>query len=180
VLLASVTITNNTADSDAASDGYWYGDGGGIAKSASTIARVKNTIIAGNFDRSPIPVSERHPDLQVEQGTSGAFVSEGNNLIGIGEPNSGFTNGIAQDQVGTPVTRINPRLGTLARNGGRTLTHAIQTDSPAIDAGNAGGCRDADGSILLMTDQRSVSRALDGNGDSLPVCDIGAFEYQRP
>jgi hypothetical protein len=55
-----------------------------------------------------------------------------------------------------------PLLGALADNGGPTQTRALNTGSPAIDAGNSGACP--------ATDQRGVSRPQGGG------CDIGAYE----
>ena len=62
-----------------------------------------------------------------------------------------------------------PMLGPLANNGGPTLTHALLPWSPAIDAVYEDYC--------LPTDQRGISRPLDGNGDDVLGCDIGAFEF---
>ena len=53
-------------------------------------------------------------------------------------------------------------LQPLRDNGGPTWTHALRTDSPAIDAADLGACP--------KTDQRGVIRPY-GSG-----CDIGAFE----
>ncbi|NLN70297.1 MAG: hypothetical protein GX142_05880 [Chloroflexi bacterium] len=66
----------------------------------------------------------------------------------------------------------NPLLLPLADNGGYTLTHALERGSPAIDAGSP--------DICPLTDQRGVSRPIDGNGDGDQVCDIGAYEYDPP
>src|SRR5215203_267474 len=59
-----------------------------------------------------------------------------------------------------------PLLGPLADNGGPTQTHALQPDSPAIDA--AVECPPP------ATDQRGVSRPQGA------ACDIGAFEFVPP
>ena len=59
-------------------------------------------------------------------------------------------------------------LVALADNGGPTPTHALVPGSPAIDAGQAAPCP--------ATDQRGVTRPLDGDGDSSADCDAGAFE----
>jgi large repetitive protein len=67
-------------------------------------------------------------------------------------------------------TTTDPHLGPLANNGGPTQTHALLSNSPAIDAGDAGVCP--------AIDQRGVPRPQDGNNDGTPLCDIGAFEYQ--
>jgi len=67
------------------------------------------------------------------------------------------------------VTVTDPLLGPLANNGGSTQTHALLTGSPAIDAGNAGGCTDNLG-VVLKTDQRGFHRPIGLH------CDIGAVE----
>lgn len=57
---------------------------------------------------------------------------------------AGSNNLIEASMVAVPADTISadPRLGALARNGGRTLTHALQSGSPAIDRGNnVGGLR---------------------------------------
>jgi hypothetical protein len=64
----------------------------------------------------------------------------------------------------------NPILGPLANNGGFTLTHFLGLGSPAIDSGSPTTCP--------ATDQRGVTRPLDGNEDGTPRCDMGAYEYQ--
>jgi hypothetical protein len=61
-----------------------------------------------------------------------------------------------------------PLLTPLGAYGGPTPTCALQPDSPAIDAG---------GSACLLTDQRGVPRPIDGNGDTVALCDIGAVEH---
>jgi CSLREA domain-containing protein len=61
-----------------------------------------------------------------------------------------------------PGNQDDPRLDTLADNGGLTETVALLTGSPAIDAGDNDTCP--------ATDQRGVTRP---QGEA---CDIGAFE----
>jgi len=63
-----------------------------------------------------------------------------------------------------------PVLGGLADNGGPTPTSALLSGSPAIDAGPLAGCP--------ATDQRGISRPVDGDGDGSLVCDVGAFELE--
>ncbi len=60
-------------------------------------------------------------------------------------------------------------VGTLADNGGSTLTLALAPTSPAVDHG--------DSSVCEALDQRGVTRPLDGDGDGTATCDVGAFEY---
>ena len=60
----------------------------------------------------------------------------------------------------------------LANNGGPTWTHALPANSPAVDWVDSGLCP--------KTDQRGFRRPLDGNGDGIAFCDIGAFERGLP
>lgn len=67
------------------------------------------------------------------------------------------------------LSNIDPQLGPLQDNGGPTETHALPSNSPAIDAGDPDGCLDA-GNDLLLTDQRGATRPQGA------ACDIGAYE----
>ena len=69
---------------------------------------------------------------------------------------------------GAAVALVDPHLGPLQNNGGPTQTQALLPGSPAINAGNPAGCRDALGALLLA-DQRGFPR--------LGRCDIGAYEF---
>jgi hypothetical protein len=80
---------------------------------------------------------------------------------------------ISGDQTGN-LTLLDPRFHALGLNGGPTRTHALRPDSPAIDAGDPGGCTDA-GGAPLTTDQRGAPRPVDGGGGLR--CDMGAFEF---
>jgi hypothetical protein len=75
------------------------------------------------------------------------------------------------------LVETDPQLLSLAYNGGPTQTHALLGGSPAIDAGNPGGCLDEVGSLILI-DQRGWDRVVDGNLDGSATCDIGAFEFE--
>ena len=56
----------------------------------------------------------------------------------------------------------------------RTIT--MLPDSPLIDGGNPLECLDhLDNPI--SHDQLGTDRPIDGDGDSIAICDIGAFEY---
>jgi hypothetical protein len=147
--LNSSTISNNNA-----------GAGGGVSNgeplfgvSGGTLM-IRNTIIVSNT------VWSASPDCRYVISTAGY------NLIGN---NSGCTfSASTGDLVGTSASPINPRLTPLQNNGGPTLTHALLSGSPAINAGNPSGCTDNLGNPL-NTDQRGASR--------VGRCDIGAFEY---
>jgi predicted outer membrane repeat protein len=142
--LVNVTVTDNTAAS-----------GGGVAQSGPGPASVKNTIVAQNRVLPPLG----GPDV------SGLFLSQGHNLIGVGDGAIGsgsFVNGVNGDHAGSLTDPLDPRLGALASHGGPTQTHALLAGSPAVDAGDTGGAP--------STDQRGVRRPRGGG------IDIGAFE----
>jgi predicted outer membrane repeat protein len=133
--------------------------GGGLFHNPGGTFSVKNTIVALNL----VDFAGTAPDM------SGAFTSQGHNLIGDGTGGTGFTSGVG-DMVGTSVNPIDPKLGALANNGGRTKTHALLTGSRAIDRGDNAG--------VPGSDQRGPGfpRRKDGNGDGVATVDIGAFE----
>jgi hypothetical protein len=72
------------------------------------------------------------------------------------------------------LNNTDPELGPLQNNGGPTDTMALLPGSPAIDAGNPGGCTDSQGH-LLKTDQRGMPRP---DKEDPSGCDIGAYEKQ--
>ena len=147
----SSTITGNTAGVA----------GGGVYNSSDSPATITNTILAGNTS------SGSGPDCT----TFSSITSGGHNLVGdmIG---CNIT-AVAGDLLG-PGPSINPLLGPLADNGGPTFTHALQTGSPAIDAGSPAGCFDM--SERLVLDQRGQARHIAGTIGGAERCDIGAFE----
>ena len=144
-----MTITNSTVTGNTAGD-----DGGGMFNSADIL--LVNTIIAGNS------ATATGPDCSGVRSPN----SLGHNLVGD-DTGCGFTTAIGD------LVNVDPLLGTLANNGGPTLTHALLSGSPAIDSG--------DGSVLgsplfLTTDQRGVGfPRLQG-----AHVDIGAFEAAPP
>jgi filamentous hemagglutinin family protein len=133
------TIAENVADADS----NLIGIGGGLFDpNAGSQSRVTNTIIAQNraFDGADV---------------SGDFIDQGNNLIGIQDGSTGFSNSAL---VGTAAAPINPRLAPLGNYGGLTQTMALLPGSDAIDAGNS----------TILRDQRGIAR--------VNAPDIGAFE----
>src|SRR5207245_3539507 len=88
----------------------------------------------------------------VESDVSGRVTAESsNNLIGDGTGLRGLEHGVNGNQVGTRSRPINPLLGPLQDNGGRTPTHALLPLNTAINAGNP--------TFAPPTDQRGVARA---------------------
>lgn len=163
--LYSSTISNNQVDMD--KDGV--GTGGGIYGSGKLSINLQNTIVANNSGNNT------GPDCLVN---SVNITSGGYNLI---SDKTGCLFSVSKgDLLGTTTNKLNPKLASLANNGGRTSTIALNTGSPAIDAGNPNGCVDQ-AKVELRTDQRGAarktakSRVING-GSGTPRCDIGAYE----
>jgi CSLREA domain-containing protein len=153
--LFNATVTNNSADSDLNGSGV----GGGVANESGATFNFRNSIIAGNYEiQVPGP-------FVVDGDCSGTISSLGNSLL------QGYNSGHCTVN-GTFMTAA-PKLGPLQDNGGATRTHLPLAGSPAIDAGNSGGCVDTVGAPIA-TDQRGVGRPQGAR------CDIGAVEVQVP
>jgi hypothetical protein len=175
--LATTNVVNTTISANSADD-----RGGGIFINDGNASIVNSTITAnrapsgGNFYRgSDLAFGILLPQLKnsiianaQSGGDCGSFfspvlISQGNNI------ESGSTCGFTTSG---DLQNTDPRLGPLQNNGGPTQTHALLSDSPAVDVGENTRCPAAD--------QRGIMRPIDGNGDGIAVCDIGAYEYQPP
>jgi hypothetical protein len=152
-----VTLTNVTLTANRANTGGRTAQGGGLYIDSSS-PLLHNTLIAGNF---------RGATGTTRDDVLGALDPGGDyNLIGDGTGMTGLQNGVNGNLVGSAAAPIDPLLGPLAGNGGPTLTHALLSGSPAIDAGNNDYATD--------WDQRGPGYPRIVNG----IIDIGAFEAQ--
>lgn len=144
-LLNNNTITNNVAS--------WQSGGISLGSTTPPYVTINNSIAAYN---------------EAENGGNTWNISHNINNT----PDAG-SNNIMSNELGTSLsflallsptgtTVADPLLDPLADNGGLTHTRALQTGSPAIDAGN--GC--------AAMDQRGAAR--------IGSCDIGAFEFGAP
>lgn len=129
----TITVNNSTFSGNSASG---YGDSLGAQNEFGGYLQVKNSIISG-------------PSLDNCGTVVGVVEDLGNNISWPIENNC-------------PGTQADPMLDALADNGGPTKTMALQSGSPAIDAGNFETCTE--------TDQRGVTRP---QGER---CDAGAYE----
>ena len=158
--MTATTISGNEGTGGAGGDsGSKAGNGstgtavGGVSATAGSPTTIRNTIIAANSGRTVSDVE-------------GAFTSQGYNLVGVGEPSTGF--GAAGDQVGASSAPLDPKLGSLKNNLGPTDTMELLSGSPAVDAGNSFG---------LTSDQRGFARPVDlSAANASDGSDIGAFE----
>ncbi len=121
---------------------------------------IYNSIIAGNY----------RTDTMAYRDVDGDFEPvSSHNLIGTIDRSTGLNGSGAL--YGTDASPLDPELLPLADNGGLTPTHALDFDSPAIDAGDS----TLAAVYNMVYDQRGdgFSRVI---GDQI---DIGAFEDQQ-
>jgi hypothetical protein len=130
---ATADIQNSTVVTNAADDG------GNIYVDSGASLELINTILAHNGGGDDC---------------SGNVVSSGHNI----DSDDSCNLTASGDMPNTDLV-LNP----LQNNGGPTWTHALESWSPAVDAG--------DDSVCPAKDQRGVPRP------QLQACDIGAFEY---
>lgn len=134
----TLAVTGSTV-----SNNYSFGSGGGIYADAGAFT-LRSTIVANSFGQGDCVVD-----------TDANYADGGYNLIEDATNACGLTNGVNNNIIGQ-----DPNLGALQDNGGPTLTHALLSGSPALNAGNTSA----------SVDQRGVARPQGGADD------IGAFE----
>lgn len=158
LVLGNGTVVSNTADLDAGAGGV----GGGLRLESSSLYTVTNTLLADNVDLN----ASTAPDCSLTAGTLASSYNHVETMAG------GCTFAGAGDVTGSD-PGVDP---VLADNGGPSQTHALLAGSAAIDAADPAGCRDHFG-ILLNGDQRGFARTVDGDGNTVAVCDKGAYEF---
>ncbi len=171
----TVMIVNTTVNGNSAGDrgGGLYDDGSNIILKNSTIS--ENSASSGGGIYIWPQYSITTPVTLTNTIVSNSLLGGdcvGNDQIVDGGHNLDSDGSCQLDPAVGSLPNTNPRLGPLQDNGGPTWTQALLWGSPAIDAGNNVTCPPAD--------QRGVPRPLDGNGDGIAVCDIGAFEVDNP
>ena len=142
--LATLTLTSSTIANNSAPT-----NGGGIyaLSNAATNTSIRNTIIAANTSGA---------QTDIFKGSASVFTSNGNNLVGD------TSNGSAITYRSTDIRSVAPLFTSLGYYGGNTATHALLSNSPAVNNGSPTGAP--------PNDQRGLTR----NG----IADIGAFELQ--
>ncbi|MFL6211960.1 MAG: Calx-beta domain-containing protein [Pyrinomonadaceae bacterium] len=163
--IARSTVTDNTATYPGG--GVFQPGGGGLFQQAGDTApsiTIAGSIIAGNHCPNAPDISAAI-DINGHHITS-QIISADYNLFGSTQ-GADITGATAHN-----LSNVNALLAPLADNGGPLPTHALQTGSPAIDAGNDAGAP--------AFDQRGLPRIKDGDGDGTAHADIGAYEVQTP
>jgi predicted outer membrane repeat protein len=156
--LSNVTITGNIADYDDSGDG----DGGGIWWSGtSNYIRLRNSILAKNKDNST-GIHIYAPDC------IGTIESKGYLLVGKKDGVCTVIGDATGLLYGTFASPLDPQLGAYDTFIGSPYFPVLH-GSPAVDAGDPAGCKDAAG-VLISSDQHGENR-IRGN-----YCDLGASE----
>lgn len=154
---ATLVLFFSTVSENEAVEGSGGGSRNGSGLYASGPLTLRGTIVAGNLANDPLITG---PDIF--RAGSGIITSHGFNVIG-NDAASGVP--VADD-----LLNVDPLLGPLQANGGRTHTMQLLTGSPAIGLAPAAECQYPSG-IVLTRDQRDEPRP-GGTG----LCDAGAFQ----
>ena len=168
IALRNCTLTGNLAGTNLQNNSH----GGGLAIIGappswnSTGIMLTNTIAAENFAVTGSPPILFLNDDDISGRVGPSLV---NNLVGVNSGMTGMVNGVDGNQVGTPGNVIDPRLLSRQLNGGQTLNHRPQSNSPAFNSGNNNSAVNVVPGLSFF-DQRSRPRIRFG------TVDIGAVE----
>jgi hypothetical protein len=157
----TLTVTNSTISGNSAFLG------GGIHNLSNKTMTITNSTLYGNPGGGVYNTGILNYVNTIIAGGTTDCHNEG--TIGFNVHNLVVKNASSPNGCGTPHITQDPLLSALDYHGGSTKTHALLPDSPAIDAGSNDHCP--------LTDQRGNFRPIDGKGDGVRVCDIGAYEY---
>ena len=152
----SCTITGNSAPNSAAGarSGIWLESGS---------LQLLNSIVAANAAQD------------IQRDGTGAIQASDFNLIGENTSvELDFPAGLpaGTNYVGTNAAPLDPALGPLTNNGGRTKTHALIAGSQAIDKGQSFSSLGDQRGFFRVVDHPEIPNAPTGNGG-----DIGAYEF---
>jgi predicted outer membrane repeat protein len=187
VTVINSTFVGNTAlNPDPNPDPAWKAGSGGAITAADGVEIINSTIVGNSagFVGGGVSGSGNDPNSPIIARNTIIANNTGGNEWGIQQNcTSNLTDGGNNIQFPQKQTSnwndyecfegqaaVDPLLEALPGSGPATeRVLALQDNSPAIDAANPTHCP--------ATDQRGVPRPVDGDGDNVAVCDIGAFEW---
>jgi hypothetical protein len=168
----NLDLTNSTVTQNATLGSFASGGGlfsGALSTQYTSSITVNNSIVAQN-------VSYHSTYMDISKNTGVTTLSVNSSLIGVGDGT-----GLAAAPLGSPdnngnligtfANKVDPKLGPLAYNGGMTKTHALLSNSPAINMGNNSLALNA-AYATLTADQNGQVRAYNS------TVDMGAYELQ--
>jgi len=192
----SLTVTNSTFSqnsSTAASGGAIYNLSGSLSMLNSTVSGNSAETDGGAiFSDTSATITFKHSTITLNRVASGSrgggletieSASFDHTIVANNFRGSGTS---THDDVHGPFTQTfsligiaDPKLAPLANNGGPTFTHALLSDSPALEAGAVATA--GSGGVPLY-DQRGTpfSRVVDYDNNAVAKLDIGAIEMPRP
>ena len=173
VLVASgpLLLTNVTISGNAASGGGSSGGGGLSADAQSFVKMVHGTVMGNRSDAAGGGLAAAGDAIVLSGTLVAANVGPSGNCSGKPITDAGDNLQHPGRRCGGTIPEADPRIGPLEA-AARTLYHSLLEGSPARDAASLALCP--------RIDQRGHSRPLDGDGDGVAVCDIGAIEANDP
>ncbi len=156
----AITVTNSTVGGNLAYEG---GGGGLLNRTISATVLLRSSTFYHNLGSSIYNLTGTvtlSNTLIGDNLTGGSDFNCGGHTTGIVSDGSNLDSGTSCGLGIGDLIETNPMLGPLQDNGGPTLTHALEVDSPAVDVTT----------VCEATDQRGVPRPVG------IACDIGAYE----
>ena len=176
--LLNSTITRNEADRGGGAFFFAFGGKGptfGADFEHVTVARNEALVAGGGLDAS----------------LDGGVVDVDSSIVGLNTPEDCGSDAITSDDWNVvsddscdftqahDLLNRNPRLGSLADNGGPTRTLLPEDDSPAVDHVGPSDPKSNNGCPPPGQDQRGVDRPKDGDGNGSERCDAGSVEIKE-
>jgi hypothetical protein len=158
-ILVNVTISGNSA----------VQGGGGIEQWNAGNLTVYNTTISDNTVTGGPTYGWAIYNARIFNAYNSIISATSGKSACSNSMHAGDHNIASDSSCGAGATVADPLLGSLADNGGFTLTHSLSAGSPAIDA--------ADNTLCPVADQRGIRRRYDGDSNGSLICDLGAYEY---
>ncbi|MGA2489245.1 MAG: choice-of-anchor Q domain-containing protein, partial [Anaerolineales bacterium] len=160
----NLTVANSTLEGNSTG---MYGYGGGIYLRTGNLTLVNSTLSGNSAEANGGGGIYSSGTLNYANTIIAASTSGGDCVIGGGTIGTNIKNLVGDGTCSASLSG-DPKLAALVNNGGQTLTMALLSGSPAIDAGDDATCAAAPVNNL---DQRGLPRSVGAH------CDIGAYEW---
>ncbi|WP_455202599.1 choice-of-anchor D domain-containing protein [Kaarinaea lacus] len=183
LIINNSTISGNVASASGGSSNNGAHGGGIYAYAGSNLSMLNSTVSSNTVSATGAGITEQGAGVHccdngiftltnsiVSGNTSTAGIDNCYRLDAVFDTNYNIEDAATCGLTGIgDQSNTDPLLEALGDNGGLTQTHHLQGSSPAIDTGSDVDCP--------ATDQRGVTRPVDGDAIGGADCDIGAVEY---